>query len=170
MDATGVLDDTHHRGILNQMVYSQDALDRTFQALADPTRRGMLAHLARGEAAISELARPLAMTLPAAVKHVRVLERAGLAVVRRDGRVRRCRLVATPLQGAAQWMDFYRRFWEQQFDSLARYLDEATPTTDESWPRTQKQPKKPQARTVSWIRRKSSSTRGSGTVTRSKRR
>src|SRR6202043_3651858 len=95
------------RFILNHMVYSQidgrstaRALDRTFAALADPTRRAILSRLATGGAAISDLAQPFAMSLPAVSKHLRVLERAGLATIRRDGRVRRCRLVPEPLRDA----------------------------------------------------------------------
>src|SRR5687768_4414360 len=116
------------------MVYSQSGLDRTFHALADPTRRAMLARLARGETAIAELARPFAMSLPAASKHLHVLAEAGLATIRRDGRVRRACLVAAPLRDAAAWVAHYRHFWEQQLDNLAHYLGETTPTTDgEPW-------------------------------------
>ncbi|HEX5387296.1 MAG TPA: metalloregulator ArsR/SmtB family transcription factor [Gemmatimonadales bacterium] len=113
------------------MVYHQTALDRTFAALADPTRRAIVARLSRGEAAIGDLARPFAMSLPAVSKHIRVLERAGLASVRREGRRRRCRLVAAPLHGAADWVEQYRRFWEGQLDQLARYLDDETSTEKE---------------------------------------
>jgi DNA-binding transcriptional ArsR family regulator len=106
------------------MVYRSDPLDAAFGALADGTRRAILAQLARGDCTISEIARNFAITLPAVSKHVRVLERAGLAVVRQEGRVRRCELVATPLRDAAGWIDRYRRFWEASFDRLADYLDE----------------------------------------------
>src|SRR3954463_5656272 len=102
--------------ILNHMVYQSDMLDATFSALADPTRRAILARLASGDRTISELAARFDMTLPAVSKHVRVLERAGLARVRRDGRSRRTHLVATPLREAADWMESYRRFWEHQMD------------------------------------------------------
>jgi DNA-binding transcriptional ArsR family regulator len=108
------------------MVYSRSTLDRTFAALADPTRRAILARLSSGETAVSDLARPFSMSLPAVSKHLRVLERAGLATIRRDGRVRRCRLLADPLEDAASWVEQYRRFWEGQLDQLARYLDHST--------------------------------------------
>src|SRR5262249_30287474 len=105
------------------MVKSELALDATFAALADPTRRAILARLARGQTSVSELAAPFAMSLPAVSKHLSVLEGAGLLTRERDGRVRRCRLEPRPLQSAADWIASYRRFWEQQFDALARYLD-----------------------------------------------
>lgn len=110
------------------MVY-QSSLDLTFAALSDPTRREILARLAGGERSISELASRFDMTLPAVSKHVRVLERAGLATVRRDGRTRRTRLVAAPMREAGEWIDFYKRFWEHQLDQLAAYLEE-TPAED----------------------------------------
>jgi DNA-binding transcriptional ArsR family regulator len=97
-------------------------LDRTFGALADPTRRAILERLASGEASVLELARPHRMSLPAVSKHLRVLEGAGLIARRKDGRVRRCRLRARPMRDAAAWIEHYRRFWEQQFDALAGYL------------------------------------------------
>jgi DNA-binding transcriptional ArsR family regulator len=106
------------------MVYRQQHLDAAFGALADATRRAILAQLARGDRSISEIAQSFSMTLPAVSKHVYVLERAGLAVVRREGRVRRCQLVATPLREAANWIDPYRKFWDASFDRLADYLDE----------------------------------------------
>jgi DNA-binding transcriptional ArsR family regulator len=105
------------------MVYQTDPLDAAFGALADGTRRAILAQLALGERSISEIARGFSITLPAVSKHVRVLERAGLAVVRHEGRTRHCRLVATPLRDAAGWIDRYRSFWEESFDRLAAYLD-----------------------------------------------
>jgi DNA-binding transcriptional ArsR family regulator len=106
------------------MVYRADPLDAAFGALSDGTRRAILAQLASGGRTISEISRNFAMSLPAVSKHVRVLERAGLAVVRQEGRVRRCELVATPLRDAAGWIDRYRRFWDASFDRLADYLDE----------------------------------------------
>jgi DNA-binding transcriptional ArsR family regulator len=112
------------------MVNYPRALDSTFAALSDATRRGILARLASGEASVTALAAPYEMSLPAVSKHLRVLESAGLVSRRKDGRVQRCRLVAEPLQGAADWIEHYRRFWEAQFDSLARYL-EASPKTEE---------------------------------------
>lgn len=83
----------------------------------------MLARLAQGETTIGELAKPFRMSLPAASKHVRVLERAGLTRVEREGRVRKCRLVTKPMQEAAEWIEHYRRFWDSAFDRLAAYLE-----------------------------------------------
>jgi DNA-binding transcriptional ArsR family regulator len=113
--------------MVNHMVYS--GLDPVFRALADPTRRTMLALLARGEHTIVELAAPFDMTLPAASKHVHVLEAAGLAEVRREGRVRVCRLRAEPLRMAARWLADYRDFWEAALDRLESYVSEE----EESW-------------------------------------
>jgi DNA-binding transcriptional ArsR family regulator len=99
-----------------------DRLDATFGALADRTRRAILARLALGESTVSELAAPFEMSLPAVLKHVSTLESAGLVVAHKDGRVRRCRLEAAPLVGAASWIDRYRQFWEERFDALDDYL------------------------------------------------
>jgi DNA-binding transcriptional ArsR family regulator len=99
-------------------------LDRTFAALADPTRRRILEHLARGGQCVTELARPYAMSLPAVSKHLRVLERAGLIRRRRRGRIHRLNLEAAPMKEAAQWIEEYRRFWEQSLDRLDEYLKE----------------------------------------------
>ena len=100
-------------------------LDRTFSALADPTRRAILSRLSRGGSSVGELAAPFNMSLPAVSKHLRVLEKAGLLRREKDGRVRRCSLKAAPMAEAAGWLSFYRRFWEGQLDSLADYLGEA---------------------------------------------
>ena len=97
-------------------------LSRTFAALADPTRRRILEHLARGDRCVTDLARPYAMSLPAVSKHLRVLESAGLIRRRRAGRVHRLKLEAKPMKQAAQWIEEYRRFWEQSFDRLDEYL------------------------------------------------
>jgi DNA-binding transcriptional ArsR family regulator len=105
--------------------YSTKGLDRTFAALADPTRRRILAHLARGDECVTRLARPHAMSLPAISKHLRVLEEAGLLRRRRYGRVHTLQLEAKPLKKAAQWVEEYRRFWEGSLDRLAKYLEEA---------------------------------------------
>ncbi|MBK5187010.1 MAG: helix-turn-helix transcriptional regulator [Gemmatimonadaceae bacterium] len=113
------------------MVYHQATLDRTFAALADPTRRAILAHLVRGEQAIGALAAGFAMSLPAVSKHVRVLERAGLASVEKRGRVRVTRLVARPMRDAAAWLEHYRAFWEYQLDLLADYLESSPSRTAE---------------------------------------
>jgi DNA-binding transcriptional ArsR family regulator len=102
--------------------YKAEALDRTFAALSDPTRRAILARLAQGDASVSELAAPFAMSLPAISKHLRVLEQAGLVERTKDGRVHRLRLVAQPLHQAASWIAHYQQFWEQQLAALADYL------------------------------------------------
>lgn len=106
------------------MVTSSRHLDLTFGALADPTRRAILARLADGVHTVGELAQPFRVSRPAISKHLRVLEQAGLVRRTRDGRVSRCRLDAAPMKDAAQWVDHYRRFWEQQLDALADYLEE----------------------------------------------
>jgi DNA-binding transcriptional ArsR family regulator len=110
--------------MLNQMVkYSPRTLNQTFAALADPTRRHILAHLARGDRRVTDLARPHTMSLPAISKHLRVLEKAGLLRRRRCGRVHQMQLDAKPLKQAAQWVEEYRKFWEGSLDRLAEYLE-----------------------------------------------
>jgi DNA-binding transcriptional ArsR family regulator len=110
--------------LLNQMVkYSSRTLNRTFAALADPTRRRILANLARGDKCVTHLAKPHAMSLPAVSKHLRVLEKAGLLRRRRYGRVHEMRLDAKPLQQAARWVEEYRKFWQGSLDRLAEYLE-----------------------------------------------
>jgi DNA-binding transcriptional ArsR family regulator len=106
------------------MVSVADRLDRTFGALADPTRRAILARLAKGEASVTELAEPFEMSLPAVSKHLKVLERAGLVSRGRERQWRPARLRATPLKEVAEWTDPYRRFWEERYDRLDGYLDE----------------------------------------------
>src|ERR1043166_4356144 len=101
-----------------------DHLSTTFAALADPTRRAILARLASGEAPVTELAEPFKMSMPAISKHLKVLERAGLIARGRDAQWRPCRLEAAPLKGIADWVESYRRFWEQSFDRLDEYLRE----------------------------------------------
>jgi DNA-binding transcriptional ArsR family regulator len=102
-----------------------DTLDSTFAALADPTRRAILARLASGgEASVKELAEPFEMTLPAVSKHLKVLERAGLISRGRVAQSRPCRLEAGPLREIADWVEQYRRFWEKSFDRLDDYLHE----------------------------------------------
>lgn len=101
-----------------------DHLSATFSALADPTRRAILARLGRGEATVTELAEPFKMSLPAVSKHLKVLERAGLIVRGREAQWRPCRLKARPLREVADWVGHYRRFWEQSFDRLDGYLQE----------------------------------------------
>jgi len=99
-----------------------DRLSATFAALADPTRRAILARLAAGESSVTELAEPFEMSLPAVSRHLKVLERAGLIARGREAQWRPCRLEAGPLKNAAKWLDRYRRFWEQSFDRLDDYL------------------------------------------------
>ena len=103
--------------------YSPKMLNRTFAALADPTRRRILAHLARGDRCVTDLARPHAMSLPAVSKHLRVLEKAGLLRRRRYGRVHQLKLEAKPMQQAIRWIEEYRKFWEGSLDRLADYLE-----------------------------------------------
>jgi DNA-binding transcriptional ArsR family regulator len=99
-------------------------LDVTFAALADPTRRAILARLATGEASVNELAQPFAMSLPAVSKHLKVLERAGLISRGREAQWRPCRLEAGPLKEVSDWVENYRRFWDDSFDRLGDYLHE----------------------------------------------
>jgi DNA-binding transcriptional ArsR family regulator len=101
-----------------------DSLSTTFAALADPTRRAILARLSAGEASVTELAAPFAMSLPAVSKHLKVLERAGLIARGREAQWRPCRLDAAPLKDAAEWLEHYRRFWEARLDRLDDYLRE----------------------------------------------
>jgi DNA-binding transcriptional ArsR family regulator len=101
-----------------------DPLTTTFAALADPTRRAILSRLASGEASVTELAEPFEMSLPAVSKHLKVLERAGLIARSREAQWRPCRLEPGPLKDVAEWVERYRRFWEQSFDRLEAYLGE----------------------------------------------
>jgi DNA-binding transcriptional ArsR family regulator len=103
--------------------YSGATLNRTFAALADPTRRRILRHLASGDRCVTDLARPHSMSLPAISKHLRVLEKAGLLRRRRYGRVHEMKLEAKPLQQAAKWVEEYRKFWEGSLDRLAEFLE-----------------------------------------------
>jgi DNA-binding transcriptional ArsR family regulator len=112
-----------------------DLLDATFSALADPTRRAILARLAKGEASVAELAEPFDMSQPAISKHLKVLERAGLVSRHRDAQRRPCRLVAAPLAEANEWLERYREIWEGNFQRLDALLEElqnqTTPTIQE---------------------------------------
>ena len=101
---------------------SPDRLSITFAALADPTRRAILARLIEGEVSVTELAEPFEMTRPAVIKHLKVLENAGLVMRGQEAQWRPRRLNAAPLREAAGWLDEYRRFWEQSFDKLDQYL------------------------------------------------
>ena len=107
--------------MVNPMV-KYHRLDATFHALADPTRRAILAALKRGQRPVSVLAAPHRMSLPAVMKHLQVLEHAGLVRQKKSGRVRQCHLSAKPLKQAEAWLSKYRLFWGQQLDSLDRYL------------------------------------------------
>lgn len=104
--------------------YASDPLDRTFAALSDPTRREILAQLARGEACVTDLAKPHAMSLAAVSKHLGVLERAGLIRRRRDGRIHSLAIEAGPLRQAQSWIDRYQRFWEGNLDRFEQYLEQ----------------------------------------------
>lgn len=106
------------------MVTTSDHLSSTFAALADPTRRAILARLASGEATVTELAGPFEMSMPAVTKHLKVLERAGLITRSREAQWRPCRIEPKPLEEANEWIEQYREMWEQRFDRLDEYLKE----------------------------------------------
>jgi DNA-binding transcriptional ArsR family regulator len=112
------------------MPVTETDLDRAFAALADPTRRAIVARLSLGEAGVLELAEPFAMSQPAVSKHLKVLEAAGLVSRRRDARRNLCRLEAEPLGRLSEWLGTYREFWETSFDRLDAYLDDLQHTTD----------------------------------------
>ena len=117
------LTELRHLCILNSMVNdSPEQLTTVFFALADPTRRAILERLRQGEASGTDLARPFSISVPAISKHLRVLEHADLILHRKDGRTHRFRLAAGPMQEAADWLEHYRHFWEEQLDSLDTYL------------------------------------------------
>ena len=103
---------------------SSDHLSATFAALADPTRRAILARLASGESSVTEIARPFKISLPAITKHLKVLERGGLIVRSRDAQWRPARLNAEPMKQAVDWLQHYRRHWEESFDRLDEYLNQ----------------------------------------------
>jgi DNA-binding transcriptional ArsR family regulator len=141
------LDVRTHRPILNQMVYyPTDRLDQTFAAIADPTRRALLAQLkGRDDIAVSELAKPFAMSLPAVMKHLDVLSDAGLIARTKTGRTVTCRLTAGPMEDAMKWLNRYQRFWTEQLDRLAAFVEEepclpnqASPSPAGSTPRPRK--------------------------------
>jgi DNA-binding transcriptional ArsR family regulator len=104
------------------MKLADDRLNQVFAALSDPTRRAILARLSEGEASVNDLAAPFEITLPAISKHLKVLERAGLIERTREAQWRPCRLRAEPLKNAAEWIDTYKRHWEESFDRLDDYL------------------------------------------------
>jgi len=101
-----------------------DQISSTFSALADPTRRAILARLALGETSVTELASPFEMSMPAISRHLKVLEKAGLIARGREAQWRPCKLKAEPMKQAADWLDEYRRFWDESFDRLGEYLQE----------------------------------------------
>ncbi|HUN67563.1 MAG TPA: metalloregulator ArsR/SmtB family transcription factor [Burkholderiales bacterium] len=139
--------------------YEDPVLDRVFSALADPTRRGVLDSLAGGSLAVSELAAPSGMSLPGFMKHLRVLENAGLIDRSKEGRVVSCELSAAPMKAASTWMSRYEKFWSEKLDSLARYLyqQEELQTWNKPQPRTS-----PRSRSIAITpsRRKKSGGRG----------
>src|SRR6266568_2579054 len=124
--------------LVNQMVYFRtDPLDRTFAALADPTRRALLAQLSERESmSISELARPFPISLPAVMKHLDVLSGAGLIARRKRGRTVACRLTAAPMEDATRWLERCRRFWSERLDRLAMLVEEESwqPTSSRALP------------------------------------
>src|SRR5688572_17132700 len=109
-----------------------DPLSATFAALADPTRRAILARLASGDCAVTELAAPFAMSLPAVSKHLRVLEKAGLIVRSREAQWRPCRIEGRPLRDVADWAEHYRHVWEGRLDRLGTYLEQMKSREDKS--------------------------------------
>ena len=113
------------RLLLNSMLNYQQPLDHMFQALADPTRRAIVDRLCRGPASVSELAKPLSMSLPAVVQHLQVLEASGLVRSQKAGRVRTCRIEAKALRSAEHWIVERRTLWERRLDALGDYLTEA---------------------------------------------
>src|SRR5579872_5190638 len=113
---------TYRLNTMPAMITAPDRLSGTFAALADPTRRAILARLSSGEVSVTQLAEPFKMSLPAVSKHLKVLERAGLIARGRDAQWRPCRLQAGPLRGVADWVEPYRHFWERRFDRLDAYL------------------------------------------------
>lgn len=117
--------------MVNYSYTTSDRLDLTFAALADPTRRAIVARLARSEANVGELAAPFAMSSPAITKHLKVLERAGLLVREIDGRVHRCKLSPEPMHEASEWIERNRKFWIGRFDALAAYLAQNTKNVQE---------------------------------------
>jgi DNA-binding transcriptional ArsR family regulator len=117
---------------MSSLPTSSDPLSATFSALADPTRRAILARLAAGETSVSQLAEPFDMSMPAVSKHLKVLERAGLIARGREAQWRPCRLEPAPLKQASDWIESYRRFWEESFDRLDAYLAELKKETKEN--------------------------------------
>ena len=123
------------------MPMTTDKLSQTLFAIADPTRRGLLARLAKGDASVSELAEPYAMSFAAISKHLKVLESAGLISRGREAQWRPCHLEAEPLQFVADWLDDYRRFWERNLDSLGDYLETIQQMARQKKPSRKRRPK-----------------------------
>ena len=138
-------------------------VDATFAALADPTRRAILARFSRGEAMVTELAEPFRVSLPVISKHLRVLESAGLLERQIDGRVHRCRLAAEPMKDAAAWIAQYRAFWVTQFDAVEKYLEVTARKEKSKW-QPQSKPRNSHWKSAapSWRPAKKSSPRGPG--------
>ena len=120
-----------------------DRLSTTFAALADPTRRAILARLIAGDASVTELAEPFKMSMPAVSKHLKVLERAGLIARSRDAQWRPCRLDTAPLREVDDWMSHYRRFWSESLNRLDAYLRDTRPAREGSSPRARKRSERP---------------------------
>ncbi|MGH8720764.1 MAG: ArsR/SmtB family transcription factor [Burkholderiales bacterium] len=138
------------------MVQYQDAvLDRVFAALSDPTRRHVLESLGQGNLAVSELAAPHGMSLPGFMKHLRVLEEAGLIARTKEGRVVSCELSAAPMREAAAWMQRYEKFWSEKLDALARYLYQQEELQTWTQPGSPKSPRSPSSASTPSRRRKS---------------
>jgi DNA-binding transcriptional ArsR family regulator len=135
--------------------YSEAALDHVFAALADPTRRGVLESLAGGSLGVSELAAPHGMSLPGFMKHLRVLEDAGLIARSKEGRVVSCELSAAPMKAAAAWMQRYEKFWTEKLDSLARYLYQQEELQTWTRPGSPKSPRSASSATTPSHRRRS---------------
>ena len=147
--------------ILNYMVkYSDHALDRTFAALADPTRRALLARLdGQHSVSVSELAQPFAMSLPAIMKHLDVLSDAGLITRAKTGRVVACRLTAGPMEQAMDWLNRYQRFWSEGLDRLAAFVEEDEWPPNQALPRPIPSPDRASPSNVVSMRRRRKSTR-----------
>ena len=143
------------------MVNYRAALDGTFAALADPTRRAILEHLSRSpESSVTEIAEPFAVSLPAVSRHLRVLEGAGLVARRKQGRVHHLHLVPAPLESASEWIDRYRKFWEARLEALERYLRDSEKEEGSRPRRPRKARRRPASRARS--RRPAKSSSGSG--------
>ncbi|HUR87980.1 MAG TPA: metalloregulator ArsR/SmtB family transcription factor [Ramlibacter sp.] len=133
-------------------------LDRVFAALSDETRRGIVEHLLRGPATVSELAHPHGMSLPGFMKHLRVLEDAGLVLREKEGRVVRCELAAEPMKDAAMWLAHYEKFWNRRFDALGRFLYHKEQV--DPWPKPHERPTPSKSKDATTRRPRGSGKRG----------